>query len=615
MTAIARIIGFNGEDVILYEDRPSTSTTKVTKDEFNNALLCLLPSSRVWYKGLNGERIPYLTWSEYDVKEDIQHWKESSNMLNIRPTPVSISDMSPELQSMSDASRPKNNIEEIILTLNIEKRIPLIERYFREHGIVHLSAKKIAYYPEYLIDYVLHHGCAPVLIPSISMGDWFTDGLQALNIYSEQIYIILTAKDTWFRSIVYMYIRLRKDIHTDFLQTFYKNFIAVANSAASGITKKQFADSLGVEYYGWEKYLEQYLKLWFREKITLTPQVFARQLVEGNRQQSETNVKSLLNNFTDKELKNMFPLHFRASTNRSQLLDDLSYAAITTTPFTFIIPRELADAFCNQETVISTSGYAMSAPETRLVVGFGTFVGGATCYDVEVLTESLRTYPNVIVQPHGRQDARMPLSQLGSIATTLNNAKPIYESDPNIVADIDFINEEYRRRANDTKMGGAKTIREFLEANSDKRNDIAEVFLNIFEMGMYLRRWEGPGQPYPLTETLTEGDTLTNDRALRTAINATVSGAKYGDAIAKINDQHITEVIYGLPLWMKVNNRLTMHTENLQFCLDEMNRDQRCIRMYSGYLAYTGAYYMDIFCEAMPENPPFNYKTDNIAWH
>lgn len=106
-----------------------------------------------------------------------------------------------------------------------------------------------------------------------------------------------------------------------------------------------------------------------------------------------------------------------------------------------------------------------------------------------------------------------------------------------------------------------------------------DLLLKVFYAGMYMRRWRGPGHPYPHMVEETKGSFDPNPNvtlALNAVHEAAATLPKY----------------YRLPVIDYYDYRLYVY-EWLGVLLDEIRAGDKCIRMASTLLIYTAAYYLE----------------------
>ena len=129
----------------------------------------------------------------------------------------------------------------------------------------------------------------------------------------------------------------------------------------------------------------------------------------------------------------------------------------------------------------------------------------------------------------------------------------------------------------------------FSEFDEIEKDYIREVLFKIFETGMYMRRWKGPGYPYPLLsyETKTTSDVF--------MIKLSEEINKLRTLIGDLSDD-IQEFILSMRIY-KYNNGHELNRSHIQFG-DEWTlilKEASCIRVASAYFVGTGFHFLRVF--------------------
>lgn len=226
-------------------------------------------------------------------------------------------------------------------------------------------------------------------------------------------------------------------------------------------------------------------------------------------------------------------------------------------------------------------------------IGIGNWSQGFICYDIQDILQTLSIYAplGILKNPH-TQKSWNPIE--------LYQIINLYKDNPNIQEQLLSYTQKYNPNTQ------IKELRQHLLVPGVK-----EVFLQIFYLGMYLRRWSGDG-PYPLTEELVEGHTFQSQCGLSTAIASTEAGIKLHDELNKL-PMDIQQIINNLHLMNKVDQEYIPEYQSIQSIIQDIGDQNACIRVASGLIAYTGAYYLYIIFNEYP--PGFDLYRDNIAGH
>jgi hypothetical protein len=147
-----------------------------------------------------------------------------------------------------------------------------------------------------------------------------------------------------------------------------------------------------------------------------------------------------------------------------------------------------------------------------------------------------------------------------------------------------------------------RLINQFDLFPSSQKDYVHEALQRLLEASMYMRRWEGPGHPYPLSHDATRR-LMTQDQ-----IDANVT-----NALNHLDDQLYLLVPEVLAFFnslqvkdWKDNTYVPVPEINsyLQRFLDKVRRGKMCIRVTSYYFISTVSYYyLILFKEILPQVP------------
>lgn len=234
-------------------------------------------------------------------------------------------------------------------------------------------------------------------------------------------------------------------------------------------------------------------------------------------------------------------------------------------------------------------------------LAYGSLLNGYTAYDFDDLQTVLTNYQHLHVFPDPYDtNAHFTVDDIKHILNILPQS-PLEEA---FHALLDNIRQEVYIH-----------IIHWMNKHPETRSTIEDYFLKLFEMGMYLRRWQGPGNPYPLLDTLTENETFNCPIAFQTSTNATITGGQLGDLLNTIPE--IKDNILDLPIYTKYDGEFKSSISTIGEFISSLAPTGTelgfCIRVSSHQIAYTGAYYMKKLFGNQPPN--FDLYQDNIAWH
>jgi hypothetical protein len=126
----------------------------------------------------------------------------------------------------------------------------------------------------------------------------------------------------------------------------------------------------------------------------------------------------------------------------------------------------------------------------------------------------------------------------------------------------------------------------------EQKNIIRDFFHQLFLIGMTMRRWQGPGHPYPLRERDTFGTCDPTNRVIQEMYRAYIA-----------LDEPSRAFVFGLRLleYPPDTMILTLGSTSLSAIWADLNRGEYCIRVASSKLIGTAYYYLrELFEEATP---------------
>lgn len=189
---------------------------------------------------------------------------------------------------------------------------------------------------------------------------------------------------------------------------------------------------------------------------------------------------------------------------------------------------------------------------------------------------------------------------------------------------MDIINEHYKR-TNEYDRG---LINEFSQFSNTEQELLKQAFTDIFYIGMYFRRWKGPGYKFPLKSADTHQDenfdSDTSTVKARCDLLATLQKIeRYPNALYFLHYIHIVEHGKGviaqsssttfIDIWNRIIG-VNVYAEEEKLALEE-NRPPNlsnltgayCIRMASSYMIGTGHFYINLlYNERIGEDGGYN---------
>lgn len=219
-----------------------------------------------------------------------------------------------------------------------------------------------------------------------------------------------------------------------------------------------------------------------------------------------------------------------------------------------------------------------------------------TCYSIQDLEYTFNHYADQHIYPNPyNTNQRFTKPDLLHIRNILPNG-PL----KTMLGNIQILNQP------------AYLLQQYLDARPEIHQQVKNYFLQFFYLGMYLRRWKGPGHEYPLTQTLTEGDTFLCEQGFQTARLSTEAGIQLNDILQTLPIE-LQNLISELYVMIKYNDTYQRDTITIGEMIQQIGDAEYCIRIASSRVAYTGAVYLDKYFHEQP--PGFSIHTSEIAWH
>ena len=127
-----------------------------------------------------------------------------------------------------------------------------------------------------------------------------------------------------------------------------------------------------------------------------------------------------------------------------------------------------------------------------------------------------------------------------------------------------------------------------------ERETMKTLLIHIFEMGMYMRRWKGPGHPYPLIEE----DTIIRGFDPEGLVIDTYSSINHiADNLSPTMNQFYNE----LPLVRYIKGKIKVSNLSTRPYITKVFSGKECIRMASIYLVSSGYHYLKVhFSHGIP---------------
>ena len=128
----------------------------------------------------------------------------------------------------------------------------------------------------------------------------------------------------------------------------------------------------------------------------------------------------------------------------------------------------------------------------------------------------------------------------------------------------------------------------FIKFNNNEKNFIKEFLHQIFYIGMYMRRWKGPGHPFPLKESETTDQNFSpNEKVSR----------EIGLSFEIINKMGKNAKKFCLELnQCQYNKNGNINNKHIGFgdIWDDVIKEKSCIRLSSTIFIGTGLHYLRV---------------------
>lgn len=316
-----------------------------------------------------------------------------------------------------------------------------------------------------------------------------------------------------------------------------------------------------------------------------------------------TDLVDFLLNFTDQEIKNLvgdFTLP-RGTDTRIGFVHRASYILLN--PRTFLlIPTE--SSLCKNLETIALDEFS---DLTHAFVGRGVLADGFDCYDIpelfdyfEALKDADGTY---VFRDPLHTSANFSVKDLEDLRNAVGSGRHGIPADKGVVDRF----QKYIDQAILQENVGFAKIRKFraFKSESPENNQLLkDLIMSYFHMGMYMRQWEGPGNPYPLLQSQTGStvhglgrapgwidENIYKERTERFEMLLAKLSPDLQEDFGNLHTYYYDESTGPISVGVAINKRYK----------EVIVKGYFCIRMASGPWAYTGAYYYkQIFGEDIP---------------
>jgi len=133
-----------------------------------------------------------------------------------------------------------------------------------------------------------------------------------------------------------------------------------------------------------------------------------------------------------------------------------------------------------------------------------------------------------------------------------------------------------------------RIIKRYNIASQDDKNAVCSWLEQLFLAGMYMRRWTGPPEPYPMSESSTERKDIDPN-------SLTIPVLEKMDTMLKEMNSRPRDLISELKIVEWQRNKRTWEDITANTLAKELYHGNRCIRQYSTFCIGTGYHWILLF--------------------
>lgn len=310
-------------------------------------------------------------------------------------------------------------------------------------------------------------------------------------------------------------------------------------------------------------------------------------------------LEDFLRNYTDQEIIHLVGEGVDSARSRTVLLERAARELIETR--VFILNPEEAELCNNPESFLTAESFSeLSIP----FLGRGSLSDGFDCYTIEELHQSFLANQSsdgtfTFADPLHR-NVNFRTSDLREFLHALESRR----TGTTVPQSVTRLFEQYIARSEAQDSSDYQQIRNlkaWVSQSPQNKELMREFWLAYFRMGMYMRQWRGPGNPYPILAEQT-GQEVAPESATGIEISTNVSQQKeVVDRIMGEFPEQISEIIRNLRVLKRNAGRAQQEGTTIIERWNGVITGRYCIRMASGPWAFTGAYYLkQILNEEIP---------------
>jgi hypothetical protein len=318
----------------------------------------------------------------------------------------------------------------------------------------------------------------------------------------------------------------------------------------------------------------------------------------------EAEVEPYLKQFTDEEILRCTGAYVNYA-SRHDLIVNLS-ALRTRENFFVPLNRNCRNA--------QTQLFSDTADPTLFIIAFGTLTR-YWGYEIDELMSSFTYNESIDTRRSTRGDFIFRHPEDTRVAFTVAQIDQLHQlllpwsTQPMVPPLISRLTEGLMEARQKTDYD-RQLIRDFRRIVKEQQLIVRDYLFSLFQAGMYMRRWEGPGHPYPQKSNQTENVKISPDAN-------TLKSLQQVHRIIDQFDPTTKRLIYGeyvnrsdqISGGLRIVEYFGPQPEQSRSCISDLMyqviRSDFCIRMASSKFVGTGAYYLRLlFNETVPNFDP-----------
>ena len=242
-------------------------------------------------------------------------------------------------------------------------------------------------------------------------------------------------------------------------------------------------------------------------------------------------------------------------------------------------------------------------------IGQGSIINGFKCYDIFVdLFENFEGNTSddgtvAFLDPSSREIRNFTTDDLIAFRAAVASERQGLAANQEVLARFDRYIRQSELQSSTDYMG-IRAFTQFAAQSPQNRELVKNIFLNFFYMGMYMRQWEGVGNPYPTVSNQT-GQSVGGLGRTQQVVQENVDNTR--DTFVALFEslpENLQEAFWNFKLYFKQDARTPVVDRGTllrKIWREVILQGTYCVRMASAPWAYTGAHYLkQILNEGIP---------------